>query len=224
VNPLPSSFVRTRLVVHTLAEHVLCATRYAAVGRVGLAPSVDGIATPPFDGRVVGLRGVDLFDDTTDGSRQTEATTLRAAGEFLGVVPGAPALWTPTTSGDLDAVLEIDADGVAALAAWFTLVSGALAATFPEAPQTLWPEHFDLAVTVDDAIYGGSPGDADHPQPYLYVVPPADAALDGDRRFWNEPFGASFPYDRINGPDDATGFLSAASTRLAKTTEGTERP
>jgi hypothetical protein len=220
---LPPSFVTTRLAVHTLAEHVLCATRYAAVGRIGLTPAVDGIVTPPFDGRIVGLHDVELVDETTDGRRRVAATTLRAAGEFLGITPGAPALWTPTTSGDLDAVLDVDADGVAALAAWFTLVADALSATFPDAPQTLWPEHFDLAVTVDDAIYGGSPGDAAHTEPYLYVTPPAGAMPDEDRRFWNEPFGASFPYDRINGADDATGFFSAASTRLATTTEGIQR-
>ena len=38
-----------------------------------------------------------------------------AAGEFFGVVPGAPPLWTPTTNGDLDAVLEIEAEGVGVL-------------------------------------------------------------------------------------------------------------
>jgi len=52
VNALPDSFVTTRLAVHALAEHVLCAVRYAAVERIGLAPVPDGIATPPFDGGV----------------------------------------------------------------------------------------------------------------------------------------------------------------------------
>jgi hypothetical protein len=41
----------------------------------------------------------------------------------------------------------------------------------------LWPEHFDLAFDAGDeaagrrATYGASPGDDDHPEPYLYVGP-----------------------------------------------------
>jgi hypothetical protein len=41
----------------------------------------------------------------------------------------------------------------------------------------LWPEHFDVAVDIGieqtgaRATYGASPGDAAHPEPYLYVTP-----------------------------------------------------
>ena len=212
---LPTSFISTRGAVHTLAEHVLCAARYAAVGRIGLTPVDDGIATPPFDGRVVGLRGVELVDTGTHGERRSPVTTLRAAGAFFGVVPGVPPLWTPTTNSNLDDVLHIDADGVAVLAAWFTLVSGALTTVHPAASQTLWPEHFDLAVTVAGATYGGSPGDATHVAPYLYVTPAGEPVPDGDRRFWNEPFGASLAYDRITGAADAIGFFTEAMARVA---------
>ena len=212
---LPTSFASTRVGVHTLAEHVLCAVRYAAVGRIGLTPVRDGIDTPPFDGRVVGLRLRELVDGGTGGERRSPITTIRAAGEFLGVTPGVPPLWTPTTNSNLDDVLDIDADGVAVLAAWFTLVSGALTTVHPATSQTLWPEHFDLAVTVAGATYGGSPGDATHVAPYLYVTPPGEPVPDGDRRFWNEPFGASLAYDRITGAADAIGFFTEAMARVA---------
>jgi hypothetical protein len=203
--------------VHTLAEHVLCAARYEAVGRIGLTPVGDGIATPPFGGRVVGLRGVELVDRGTHGDRRSAVTTLRSAGAFFGVAPGAPPLWTPTTNDDPDAVLDVEASAVAALAAWFALVSTALAAVHPSASQTLWPEHFDLAVTVAGATYGGSPGDATHSEPYLYVTPPGEPVRDGDRQFWNEPFGASLPYDRITGAADAVDFFTEAMARVAAT-------
>lgn len=217
MDPLPSSFAPTRVAMHTLAEHVLCAARYAAVGRIGLTPVGDGIATPPFDGRVVGLRDVDLVDAGTAGERRSPVTTLRSAGEFFSVTPGVPPLWTPTTNGDPDAVLEIEANGVAALAAWFALVSTALTTMHPAASQTLWPEHFDLAITVADATYGGSPGDTTHVWPYLYVTPPGDPVPDGDRRFWNEPFGASLTYDRITGVADAVAFFAEAEARFTAT-------
>jgi hypothetical protein len=140
---------------------------------------------------------------------------LRSAGAFFGVVPGVPPLWTPSTNGDPDATLDVEFSAVAALAAWFALVSTALATVHRSASQTLWPEHFDLAVTVAGATYGGSPGDVTHSEPYLYITPPGDPVPDGDRQFWNEPFGASLSYDRITGAADAVGFLTEAMARMA---------
>ena len=35
----------------------------------------------------------------------------------------------------------------------------------------LWPEHFDLAIDVDEVNYGVSPGDGYHGAPYAYVGP-----------------------------------------------------
>jgi hypothetical protein len=50
----------------------------------------------------------------------------------------------------------------------------------------LWPEHFDVAILLDDRSYGSSPGDDSHPAPYAYV-----SAHDHDSDpFWNAPFGA----------------------------------
>ena len=214
VQPLPTSFVRSREAVHALAEHVLCTVRHAAVGRIGLTPVPDGIATPPFDGRTVGLRGLDLVDSGPHGERRAPVTTLRAAGQFFGVDPVAPPLWTPTTTPDLDAPLAIEADDAAALAAWFALVAGVLMRVDPSAAQTLWPEHFDLAITVGEVTFGGSPGDAEHAEPYLYVLPPAGFER-GDPTFWNEPFGASLAYHRIDGQADADTFFAEAAERLA---------
>ena len=35
----------------------------------------------------------------------------------------------------------------------------------------LWPEHFDVAFEDRAVTYGGSPGDENHDEPYLYVAP-----------------------------------------------------
>ena len=35
----------------------------------------------------------------------------------------------------------------------------------------LWPEHFDLGCNVEGVNFGCSPGDAGHPEPYVYVGP-----------------------------------------------------
>ena len=78
----------------------------------------------------------------------------------------------------------------------------------------IWPEHFDLAVDFGPdgarANYGGSPGDAAHPEPYLYVGP-------FERRegqFWNEPFGASLSYADIRAGADPLEFLRAGRDLL----------
>jgi hypothetical protein len=164
------------------------------------------------------LRGVELVDTSASGQRRQTVTTLRAAGEFFGVTPAAPPLWRPTTTPDLDAPLAIAMESVMALGAWFRLVSTCLAGIDSNAAQTLWPEHFDLAITADGATYGGSPGDGEHAQPYLYVIPPSGSTPVGDRAFWNESFGASLARDRIDGLDDAVAFFTDAAARIGTST------
>ena len=60
---------------------------------------------------------------------------------------------------------------------------------FAEQQPVLWPEHFDVAVSVAEVNYGVSAGDGYHPTPYAYVGPwkPRTGS------FWNAPFGAAYP-------------------------------
>ena len=88
--------------------------------------------------------------------------------------------------GERSTPLAVDASAADALARWYMLATTALdrivVASRPEAAPTLaqlWPEHFDvsldLAATPDRrANVGASPGDAFHPEPYLYVGPWTD--------------------------------------------------
>jgi hypothetical protein len=119
-----------------------------------------------------------------------------------------------------DAPLAIDAEAAAVIHGLFALTDAALAtwarrhaALQPSAAQ-LWPEHFDLAITMAEVNYGGSPGDDDHPGPYLYVGPWSLDGLTGE--LWNESFGASQTLEEIRSPDDAVGFFEAG--RRAATT------
>ena len=89
----------------------------------------------------------------------------------------SPAVYPPATPLDLAAGLEVDPEAAEAIAAWFELVADGLGRFASrhqdESPTdaTLWPEHFDLALTIGEVNYGGSPGDARHPGPYVYVGP-----------------------------------------------------
>jgi hypothetical protein len=93
---------------------------------------------------------------------------------------GAPAnLYTPATKVVPDAPLGIDAEGARALADWIAFVAARLHELAPlsPGPAQMGPEHFDYACEAGDeaagtrANFGGSPGDSDIAEPYLYVGP-----------------------------------------------------
>jgi hypothetical protein len=157
-------------------------------------------------------------------------TTIGAAAHLAGITPGAPRLYTPVTPGDPDAPLTVDEAAAEALGAWFGFAWSVLEqlrhdhqpAAEPRQRVQLWPEHFDASIEIGDeaagerATFGASPGDATHPEPYLYVSPWVEHA----GAFWNnESFdGASLPFATLLGPDDqratALAFIGAAGAEL----------
>ena len=208
--------VTTRESLHVLAEHVLCAARHAATGRIGLRQTPGGFGTPPYPSehgdQRVRIDGVDLVVEDERGQRRSPITTLRAAGVFVGIEPGAPSeLFTPTTPLDLDAPLAVDPAEAAHLAEWYRLVNEALemlrthVGAGDDAIVQLWPEHFDLAVALDEVNFGGALGDAAHPTPYLYVGPWTPPEPDGG--FWSEPFGSSLDISAVGSAADAFAYF-----------------
>jgi hypothetical protein len=205
----------TRMAWHRVAEHVLAAARYAASGRIGLRPSPTGVRTPPFgpDGRVIEIDCTDLVLTAAGTSHRSPITTLRAAGLFVGIEPGAPAgVYTPATPLALDEPLAVDPAAARVLAGWFSLGEHALQAfsseIADEAPSEaqLWPEHFDLGITAAAVNYGASPGDSLRGGPYLYVGPHAGAPADASG-FWNAPFGAALDMHDVGSADEAVAFF-----------------
>ena len=209
----------TRASLHALAEHVMATTQYAHKRRLGLRQATGGFASQPFvvDGAerrlaVVGtelVRRDDLRGEATE--RRVPITSLRAAARLAGGTVGMPSdAYRPSPLPDPDAELAIDPRAAALIARFYALVQAALivftAELVPEGPSEiqLWPEHFDVATTVSQVTYGGSPGDADHDEPYLYVGPFEPPPRGG---FWNEPFGASQAWGEIAGVDDALRFF-----------------
>lgn len=225
----------TRTSWHAVAEHIVAAARHRATGRIGLRPLPGGFGSPWFpasgedggDERRIRVDGTDLVveERTDDGphfTRRQPISTLRAAGSFVGIEPGAPDVYQAVTPLDLDAELPVDAASAEQLARFLATIDAALHTlrtdidgghATPDHAITLWPEHFDLATAIDEVNYGGSPADDDHTEPYLYVGPWTPPAPDGG--FWNEAFGASRADAASVSTDEALAFFRDGRRRVA---------
>ena len=111
--------------------------------------------------------------------------------------------------------LRVDPAAAAHLAACFEAGDAALrafaAAAGSDATPVLWPEHFDLGVTLDEVNYGLSPGDGYLGEPYAYVGP--WKARQG--AYWNAPFGAVRPLRELSTVDALTRFYTTGRERAA---------
>jgi hypothetical protein len=215
--PVPSGFAATRAALHLVAFYVMSPARRAVNGRIGLRWTYGGFGTPFFgDDIQVRVEGTHLVVQTANGVRFEPLTSLRQAGRLVGIQPraGDKEGFDAPDIGDLDAPLAIDERSVAFLGAWYGLAASVLEQlridTRTDGPGVvqLWPEHFDIAIETGDdergqrAAYGFSPGDAAHPEPYVYVSPAR--VVDHNDPYWNdEAFkGASLPLRDLVAADD----------------------
>jgi hypothetical protein len=229
--PIPQQFSETRDALRALACYAVAPAQKARTGRIGLRAVDDGFGTPLFDdGTRISVHGEAL----TWGRRRTPITTVRAAAAFLGVAPSSD----PGVGHDLppyapDAPLVVDREASLALGRWYAfgdeLLQQLRARTqvVSMSEAQLWPEHFDLAVTVElpsaaRVNVGVSPGDAFHDEPYVYVGPHDLSSLCD--AFWNAPFGAMLTRSALAASVDPAhdalsfvrnGFVVLASAALA---------
>lgn len=213
----------TRASLHALAEHVLAPDLYRSTGRIGLRRAPGGFGQPEHvvDGRRRRARidGTSLVIDD-EGETWHEITTLGAAAGLLDLPLGTgTGVYEPSTPCEPDTVLPLDGEAASDLADWLRLVDVAVeefrhrnAALRPSVAQ-LWPEHFDLACSIGEVNYGGSPGDDDRPEPYLYVGPWSPPSIGG---FWNEPYGAALGRSEVATVDDALAFFERGSEEIAR--------
>jgi len=86
------------------------------------------------------------------------------AGEPAGVYSGGPGVRPEET-------ITFAADALKSLLAAFADGDRALREFAPDVTPVLRPEHFDVAITLDEVNYGVSPGDGYLGEPYAYVGP-----------------------------------------------------
>jgi hypothetical protein len=195
----------TRRSLHGVAETVVAGPQFRATGTMRLAVVPGGFATTRRYGDVrrVAVEGAELVVTRAGEERLpltgSYAELARAAGLELGGLEGAYRDGAHVRPEDL---VEVDAGAAAELAEAWGIGDRALRA-LGDGAQTpvLWPEHFDVAVTLDGVNFGLSPGDEFVPVPYAYVGPPR--TLTGP--FWNQPFGAARPLRDLG---DESGVLA----------------
>ena len=197
-SPASATLMATRRQLHGIAECLLAGPEYRATGEIALRITPGGFATTA--GPEIRLDGLDIFH---------EDRRIPAAGSFgdlaqrLGVEFGGPAMLYRDGSGaQPDDVVDLDATAVRLIVEWYALSDAALRALDPDQQPILWPEHFDVAILLDDHSFGSSPGDDFHATPYAYI----SAHDHDDNPFWNAPFGALRDAGDVGSLEDLVAF------------------
>jgi hypothetical protein len=215
-----AAVVTARQGLHTVAEHLLAGPQWRTSGTIRLAVTPGGFATTRSPAPGIGaleVRGDGLFREP-DGLVAPLAGPIPELAKVIGVDPGPPVgVYPEVATQASDEPLELPRFGVdvvlSALSAGDRALRALVAAAVENQPTepVLWPEHFDLGLSLDEVNYGISPGDDGHPRPYVYVGP--WQARRG--AFWNESFGASRALDELDDVAAITAFLLEGRARAA---------
>ena len=205
------AYAQTRASLHGVAELLLAGPQRRANRSIKLVVTDDGFATGPLPRPpwLLAVRGTDLV--VGDG-----ALTLPLQGTFAdlaanaGVACAPPADAYPPASGCKGSDrLHVDPAAAAELVRALQIGDHAcrvMAATYAAADPpvpVLWPEHFDVGITLDSVNYGVSPGDDAIPDAYAYVGPHTTRS----GKFWNQPFGAARLITEFEDADGVIAFF-----------------
>lgn len=191
---------RARRALHAVAELVLAGPQFRRSGTIRLRVAPGGFATTREPALAV-VGGEVVAGDRRLAIDGHSCADLAAA---TGVDVGPPAdLYRDGSGADPDEKLDLDPGAAAHLAAAFAVGDEALRRFAPAEVPVLWPEHFDVGISVDEVNYGVSPGDGYLDEPYAYVGPWQP------RRgpFWNAPFGAARPMAVLTDVESVHGFF-----------------
>jgi len=205
--PAPAALVATRQRLHGIGECLMAGPQRRAGGRFTLRVTPGGFATT--GAPALRLDGTDLVVD--ESRRVAIAGTFAELADALGVDFGPPA--DPYPDGSETAPADdtsLDTTAARLIADWFLISDAALRVMAPRQTPILWPEHFDVAILLDDTSYGASPGDGFHATPYAYV----SSSDHDDSDYWNAPFGAIRGHEQMHSVDDLVSFWSAARALL----------
>lgn len=221
---LPDRFVATVAALHQVAEQLVAVARKPD-NEIALEVTPGGFGTPEFEfagvRQRVRVEGDELVREVAGEERRASLQSLAEAGAILA------DLLAPEVELSAEP-LGVDCESALALAAIYEfgakVLGELLARAEPAAAATapiLWPEHFDIAIehgaeaAGERAAYGLSPGDENHPEPYLYVGPWRQGVAGELWRARGFP-GAELAYaDLIAAADQRVAALDFFETRQA---------
>jgi hypothetical protein len=196
----PQDLVATRESLHGVAELLIAGPQHRAHGTIRLRATPGG-----FGGVLLPVR-VDGAELVWEGGRAPLAGTCSKLAAAAGIDIGRPeGVYSDTSALEADAPLAVDPAAATVICDWFVLGDAGLRAFAPDVEPVLWPEHFDLGLSLDEVNYGISPGDAGHAGPYAYVGP--WEVREGE--FWNVSFGALRSADELTDVAAITDFFTA---------------
>ena len=204
-----SQLQTTRRALHGVAELVLAGPEHAATGEIALRVTPGGFATTA--GPDLRVEGTEVHGPGGSAgiNGHTPATLAAAVGvqatTLDDVYSGGPGVGT-------DEPLAVDADAAARVTDALAVGDEALRRLAPDEVPVLWPEHFDVGITVAEVNYGVSPGDGFLAVPYAYVGPWTVPAADD---FWDAPFGAARPISQLADADAVLAFFVEGRDRLS---------
>jgi hypothetical protein len=172
----------TRRSFHGLAELVLAGPQHRRSGTIRLRVTGAGFGTVAAPDLRVEADALVAGDRRFPLAGRTFAELAADAGVDL----GAPKDLYPDGSGARPFEVIVTTDATAILTA-LQIGDEALRQFTTDVTPVLWPEHFDIGVSLDEVNYGVSAGDPETDEPYAYVGPwkPREGA------FWDRPFGAA---------------------------------
>jgi hypothetical protein len=202
-------FQRTRRALHGVAELLLAGPAYARDGDIRLRPTPGGFGVWRQPGPRI--EGADLV---ADHHLIPLGGTVEALAEAARVVPRTLTdVYADGAGVTLADVLDVDPAAVHLLASAFSTGEQALRQFAPDSEPVLWPEHFDIGITVDEINYGVSPGDAYQAWPYAYVGPSRPRA----DAFFNAPFGAARTLSDLSSVEGIVAFFAQGRDVAAQT-------
>jgi hypothetical protein len=210
--PDPDVLAVTRRQLHGIGECLMAGPQRRAGGRFTLRVTPGGFATTGEP--ALRLDGTDLV---VDESRRVPVTgTFANMAGALGVEFGPPPDPYPDGSGvGPSDDIAFDSGSAQVITDWYLVADAALRVMAPRETPILWPEHFDVAILLDNTAYGALAGDGFQALPYAYVSSSRmNSAADNVSDFWNAPFGAARSLPEMSSLDDLVTFWRAGQALL----------
>jgi hypothetical protein len=155
--------------------------------------------------------GVECTDLVWPHGRAKLTGPLAALAAAAGVDIGAPVgVYHSSSPVYADTVVDLDEHAAAQIQHSLRIGAQALIAFADDRQPVLWPEHFDVAMTVDGANYGVSVGDSYYSRPYAYIGAPSSPV----GPFWNAPFGALRSLEPRDDADAILDFFTQGKENL----------